>query len=79
MGLPGQLAGVIDRQGFRGAVDLLGLLLRRLAGLAAGVWKNEGELAALWREARRFEPQGSAAQAAERLPMGRLSPISALL
>lgn len=36
LALPGQLAGVIDRQGFRGAVDLLGLLLRRLAGLAAG-------------------------------------------
>ena len=38
-----------------------------LAGLATGVWKDTGEIEQLWREARRFVPQWSAAQAAERM------------
>jgi glycerol kinase len=31
-----------------------------LAGLGVGVWRDAGELAAHWREERRFEPQASA-------------------
>ena len=34
-----------------------------LAGLAVGVWKDEAELAALWRAERRFEPAMAAAEA----------------
>ena len=38
-----------------------------LAGLATGVWKNTGELAALWAIERRFEPQMAPALAKERM------------
>ncbi len=38
-----------------------------LAGLATGVYASLDELAALWREERRFEPRLSPAQAAERM------------
>ncbi|MBA4177338.1 MAG: glycerol kinase [Leptothrix sp. (in: Bacteria)] len=38
-----------------------------LAGLATGVWQGQDELAALWREERRFEPTLTPAQAAERM------------
>jgi glycerol kinase len=36
-----------------------------LAGLAAGVYRNTGELAALWRAERRFEPTLAPDRAAE--------------
>jgi glycerol kinase len=35
-----------------------------LAGLAVGVWRDEAELAALWRIDRRFEPTMPAAESA---------------
>ncbi len=38
-----------------------------LAGLGAGLYSGLDELASLWRVERRFEPQGSRAQAAEHL------------
>ena len=34
-----------------------------LAGLAVGVWKDEAEVAALWRAERRYEPAMAAAEA----------------
>ena len=37
-----------------------------LAGLAAGVWRGSDELAALWREERRFLPTMSRAAAQQR-------------
>jgi glycerol kinase len=38
-----------------------------LAGLAVGFWQDEAELAALWREDRRFEPRTGAGERAARL------------
>jgi len=38
-----------------------------LAGLAVGVWRDENELASLWRAERRFEPAMAAAARAQRL------------
>jgi glycerol kinase len=37
-----------------------------LAGLAVGVWKNRGEIAALWRAAKTFRPKTGAAKTAQR-------------
>ena len=38
-----------------------------LAGLAVGIWRDTGELAAQWQVQRRFEPQMTRDQAAERM------------
>ena len=38
-----------------------------LAGLGVGVWKDQAELAATWREQQRFTPQGDRAQIARHL------------
>jgi glycerol kinase len=38
-----------------------------LAGLAVGVYRDQGQLSALWTESRRFEPTMSRTQAAERM------------
>jgi glycerol kinase len=35
-----------------------------LAGLAVGVWRNENEIASLWRAERRFEPAMPASEVA---------------
>jgi glycerol kinase len=37
-----------------------------LAGLGAGVWQSEAELAALWSLERRFEPRMSASESGAR-------------
>jgi glycerol kinase len=34
-----------------------------LAGLAVGIWRDEAELAALWRAERRYEPTMAVAEA----------------
>ncbi len=38
-----------------------------LAGLAVGLWRDTGELAAQWQVQRRFEPRMTRDQAAERM------------
>jgi glycerol kinase len=47
--------------------ELTALGAALLAGWAAGVWKHTDEMAATWREERRFEPALSRAQATERM------------
>ena len=42
-----------------------------LAGLGVGFWQDEGELAALWKLERRFEPRMSRDAAAARRAAGR--------
>jgi glycerol kinase len=36
-----------------------------LAGLGVGMWKSPSEIAAVWKEERRFTPAGDAAEIAE--------------